>query len=95
MKKYIINPEYTICENDEMDVVLTANMEQVYILQDVESLIVKCFSTPQTIKEAIVTIRERFTLDSFNVLECESFISEIINAGIVVLADDKNQVAGK
>ena len=95
MEKYIINPEYTICENDEINVVLTSNMQHVYVLQDVESIIVKSFLTPKAIKEAMVTIRETFTLDSFNVLECESFISEIINAGIIVLADDKNQIAGK
>lgn len=95
MEKYIINPEYTICENDEMDVVLTSNMEHIYVLQDVESVIVKCFLTPKTIEEAMVTIRESFTWDSFNVLECENFVSEIINARIIVLADDKNQASEK
>lgn len=95
MEKYIINPEYTICENDKIDVVLTSNMQHIYVLQDVESKIVKCFLTPKTIKEAMVTIREIFSLDSFNVLECENFVSEIINASIIVLADDKNQVARK
>ena len=94
MQKYIINPEYTICENDEIDVVLTANMEQVYILHNVESLIVKCFLTPQTIKAALVAIRDNFTSDSFDEAECEIFISEIIKSSIIVLADDKNHVAG-
>ena len=94
MKKYIINPEYTICENEEVEVVLTSNMQQVYVLQNVESLIVKCFSAPQTIKNAIATIRESFTVESFNALECEIFIQEIIDASIIVLADDKNQIAG-
>lgn len=93
MEKFIINPEYTICENDEIDVMLTANMEQVYILQDVESLIVKCFLTPQTIKAAIATIRDNFTSDSFDEVECESFILEIIKSNIIVVANDKNNIA--
>lgn len=95
MEKYIINPEYTICENDETSVVLTSNMEYVYVLQEVESLIVKCFLKPQTINEAIVAIRDSFTLDSFDKAECETFISEIIKSSIIVLADDKTYVAGK
>lgn len=89
MKKYVFNPEYSICQNDEIDVILTSNMEDVFVLQNVESIVVRCFLVPQTIKEAIMMIRNYFVVDSFNELECENFISEMIDSHIIVLADDK------
>lgn len=43
MKTYIFNPEYVINENENMNVVFASDMECVYILKDIESIIVKTF----------------------------------------------------
>lgn len=84
MERYVFNPEYIISNNDDTDIVFTPDMEKVYILREVESIIVKSFATAHTIDEAMDEIKKHFVPESFRSSECLEFIKEIIKYNILV-----------
>ena len=88
MVKYIFNPEYVINENEKMNVVFTSEMENIYVLKDVESIILKSFHQEKTIDEAVREIKTLFTYDTFNQEECIEFINTLIKEGVLVNAQD-------
>ncbi len=88
MKTYIFNPEYVINENENMNVVFASDMECVYILKDIESIIVKTFFQAKNIDEAVAEISAFFTSNSFRREECIEFINNLIEEGILVDAQN-------
>ena len=84
MKKYIFNPEYVINKNEDANIVFTSDMKQIYILREIETLILECFNDYKTIDEAVIEISSIFTPESFVSSECEDFINELIQANILV-----------
>ena len=83
----MFNYRYTICDNDDVSIVLTDTMHQVYLLRDLESLIVKSFIVPKTINEALAEIGEQIAQGSFKADECREFIDEAIIADLLVIAN--------
>lgn len=88
MKRYLFNPEYTICNNEGADFVLTPDMTQIFILKEIESVVVHCFMEPKAMDEAIHKISGIFTQASFVPSECEKFIRDLIEANVLILSDD-------
>lgn len=84
MDKYVFNPDYIISNNKETDIIFTPNMDKVFILQEIESLIVNCFNSPLSIDEAISKIKPQFTDSSFSLTECIEFINKIIEFKIII-----------
>ena len=90
MKKYIINPDYRICQNNDVSIVLTSDMTNIYVLGAVEYLIVSCFESAISEESAIDIIKKKFTEESFDENECKDFIGELFDNNILVLVDDTN-----
>lgn len=86
MEKYVFNSDFTINNSGKTDLVFTSQMEKIYVLQEIESIIVKSFEEPITIDEAVGRIKTQFTPESFVLKECLEFIDKIIDCNIIVNA---------
>ena len=84
MNEYVINSEYNLTNNGENNIILTPDMGKVYILQEVETVILECFKVPISIDLAVANIQNKFSASSFDRNECINFINQLIETGILV-----------
>ena len=83
MKKYIINPEYVTSRNENSNILFSSDMECVYVLKEVESIIVNTFLDPLSMNDAVEKLRTYFSIESFNAEECIEFINLLIEEKII------------
>lgn len=84
MKKYYFNPQYVINETEKVTAIFTDNMEYIYILNDVEKIIVSKFIEPRSMDEAVKAISDCFCGETFKKDECEEFINKLIEQRIII-----------
>lgn len=87
-EKYIINPQNVMIDNDGTTVVLTPSMETIFVLRDVEKIIIDSFSSPTTIQGALGIVKPKFQKESFVEEECECFVKEAIIKGVLIDAQN-------
>ena len=84
MKKYQMNPNYVVNQTENFNTIFSEKVDKVFIMQEVESEILHTFETPICIDDAIDIISTKFTLETFNELECRQYINELIENKILV-----------
>lgn len=87
MKKYVINSKFNLANNGQSTIILTPDMEKVYVFQKVENLILESFDIPVSIDFAVTKIKSMFSASTFDYNECISFIDELIEKNILVSYD--------
>ena len=85
--KYIFNKSLEINELDDQNVIFTPNMEKVYILGNVESVIIREFFVPISIDSAIQKISTFFD-SNFCPEDCREDIDKLITEKILIYVEN-------
>lgn len=80
---YILNPTFVLNFTDDYNIIFTPNMEKIYVLGEVENIIVNAFINPISINDAISKICLNFTSSTFKEAECLEFIHKLIEEEIL------------
>lgn len=82
MAVFVINPEYVVNEMDDSIVLFTADMEKIYIFNDVEKIILNAFVDSIDLRHAVKEISAQF--NSFDENECIEYIEKLISERVLV-----------
>ena len=86
--KYIINQDFDKIDDDNKTILFTGNVDNVYILNEIETQIWKLFTNSCTINEAYIRFNTSTSQINIKKEDFNGFIEQLITKRILILYND-------